>query len=814
MASHSYTFRRFVIICMILFFGHSMVFCATNKPFVSNTAQLEDSTFAEWIKPFKDADEGVFYFRKSFELKSVLSNFIIHISADNKYVLNVNGKQIARGPAIGDLSAWNYETIDLAPYLQVGKNIIAVKVVNMGKKRPARQISNTTALIIQGNSSIEQIINTDASWLTSKDSGYYFVKMKSDIVGGGYIAGGTDSVVLNGRFNKWTEIQYDDSDWTHPIELGKGNHLGLNTWVGTPWFLKESKLAAMQPEKQKIKQLLSVTGANVKFENKSEKFQVSIPANSQVEMLFDNEILTVGYPQLHVSGGKNTKIKIQYQEALFDSLGNKTHRNKWQNMIMKGYYDVFVLDGSQKVFEPVSTRTFRYIKMTINTGNEALQIDDFYNNFSVYPFQLKAKFTSDNKLLSDIWNISWRTSQLCASDTYMDCPYYEQLQYIGDTRLQALTSLYVTDDDKLVRNAIEQFNNSMQPMGLTRSSYPCAGIQIIPPFSLVYINMIHDYYKLRDDSVFIKQFVPGMKFILEWFVGKIGKNGMLGSLPYWNFVDGVPQFINGSPPGVTEGSSAQITIQLAHALDNAVDIFQYLGLDCDVTRYKAISDSLKISTLKLCFDENKQLIAETPDKQLFSQHTNSMAILSNMFDSTLTKSVANKIITDTTLVQTTMYFDFYVFQALKKADLGDQILPSMKKWKFFLDNGFTTLPEHGIESRSDCHAWSAHPMFDFLNITCGISSLSAGFKIVEIRPQIGNLNKFEACFPHPEGEIKVTLKKSKLKTVFTVDFPKNTKGFFIFDNKKYSINQGNNVYEFNRIVNPKLPRFGVVPFNK
>ncbi|WP_372490084.1 hypothetical protein [Chitinophaga sedimenti] len=32
--------------------------------------------------------------------------------------------------------------------------------------------------------------------------------------------------------------------------------------------------------------------------------------------------------------------------------------------------------------------------------------------------------------------MGWRTSRLCAYETYMDCPYYEQLQYIGDTRIR------------------------------------------------------------------------------------------------------------------------------------------------------------------------------------------------------------------------------------------------------------------------------------------------------------------------------------------------------------------------------------------
>ena len=86
----------------------------------------------------------------------------------------------------------------------------------------------------------------------------------------------------------------------------------------------------------------------------------------------------------------------------------------------------------------------------------------------------------------EIWNVGWRTARLCANETYYDCPYYEQLQYIGDTRIQALISLYVSGDDRLVRNALMCYNESRKYDGLTQSRYPSANIQVIPPFSLYY----------------------------------------------------------------------------------------------------------------------------------------------------------------------------------------------------------------------------------------------------------------------------------------------------------------------------------------
>ena len=61
---------------------------------------------------------GVYHFRKTFVLPEAPARFIIHLSADNRYRLFVNGKAVCSGPARSDLAHWNFETIDIAPFLQ------------------------------------------------------------------------------------------------------------------------------------------------------------------------------------------------------------------------------------------------------------------------------------------------------------------------------------------------------------------------------------------------------------------------------------------------------------------------------------------------------------------------------------------------------------------------------------------------------------------------------------------------------------------------------------------------------------------------
>ena len=121
----------------------------------------------------------------------------------------------------------------------------------------------------------------------------------------------------------------------------------------------------------------------------------------------------------------------------------------------------------------------------------------------------------------------------------------------------------------------------------------------------------------------------------------------------------------------------------------------------------------------------------------------------------------------------------------------------MDKWKTFLDHGFTTFPEHGIESRSDCHAWSAHPMYDFLNITCGVESTSPGFKTVEIRPQPGRLTEINATMPHPSGNISVALtRNNKGKGYCEIELPAEVTGYLIYNNKSHFLTGGKNEFLF------------------
>jgi len=92
---------------------------------------------------------GVFHFRKNITLDSIPQHFMIHVSGDNRYELFVNGERVLEGPARGDLDHWRYETLDIAPHLVAGQNVLAAVVWNFAELAPQAQMMNETGFIVR-----------------------------------------------------------------------------------------------------------------------------------------------------------------------------------------------------------------------------------------------------------------------------------------------------------------------------------------------------------------------------------------------------------------------------------------------------------------------------------------------------------------------------------------------------------------------------------------------------------------------------------------------------------------------------------------
>jgi alpha-L-rhamnosidase len=766
-----------------------------------NKELLKSPWPAEWITHPTAAPNafGVYHFRKQIDLISTPQNFIVHISGDNKFRLFINGERVLEGPSRGDLLHYRFTTIDLAPFLKSGKNTIAAVVWNFGEHKALSQISNRTAFILQGNGEAEMIINTDDSWKVIQNSAYEPIPFGPIAFHGYYVVGPGERINASMHLWDWEKPDFDHQAWVKAMKLGRGTPQGLNSHEN--WILVQDQLPDMENLSQRFNSVRRVAGGKV-----SDQFihgkAVQVPANSKVSIILDQGKNTVAFPELIVSNGKGSKIKLTYGESLFDDKYRKGNRNEVEGKKIFGTYDLIAHDGnSNRFYSTLYYRTFRYIELEIETGSEPLIINDFKSRFTAYPFKENGRFLSDDPMLKKIWDIGWHTARLCAYDTYMDTPYYEQLQYVADTRIQALISLYVSGDDRLMRNAIEQLRDSQVAEGITQSRYPTELPQFIPNFSLFWISMLHDFWMYREDDLFLKQFLPNMRSILSWWENKVTDKDMIPLLPYWDFTDHTYKTTQIAAAGRGEEGITPNTLQFAYTLRQAADLFNYFGENYDADKYTKLADRLVAGTYNHTYDPERKIFADTPAKKSYSQHANIFAVLTNAVPKDQQPELLEKIVTLPDLVQQTIYFQFYLFQAFKEAGVPDRYLDNLGSWKKSVEMGFTTFPEEGPEkSRSDCHAWSASPNYDFLATVCGIRPSSPGFKTVQIAPALGHLREVVGSMPHPLGEIVVKLKKDRAGISGEVNLPDGLNGVFLWEGKTVELKEGSNKIKYQPIA--------------
>lgn len=743
---------------------------------------------AQWIThpDGPQREFGVFYFRKTFVITNYPPRFVVHVSGDNRYQFFVNGSRVLEGPARGDLLHWRFESLDLTHFLRPGQNVLAAVVWNYAGEAPMAQMTSETGFILQGNDDYNQMANTDASWKCLKDSSLTLLQPKV----AGYFVAGPGEQWDGARYPwGWESVDYDDSAWKLARELVPGDPRGI--WNGVSrWFLVPRNIPPMEHRTERLARVVRSQGAEVPGNFLEGLAPLTIPARSRATILFDQPHLTTAYPELVVSGGRGAKITLSYAEALTKN-GVKGNRNETEGKALMGYEDRFIADGGkERLFRPLWWRTYRYLQAEVETGDEPLAVEDLRGIYTGYPFVLRARFESDDPELGRIWEVGWRTARLCAHETYMDCPYYEQLQYAGDTRIQALISLYMTGDDRLVRNALELLDASRTPEGITQSRYPSAMPQFVSTFSLLWVGMVHDFWEYRGDPDYLRQFLPGIRGVLGWFEARLGGDGLLGPVEWWTFVDWVPAWQEGVPPVEQGGQSVILTLQFAGALREAADLEAAFGNPERAAHYSEVRGRIIEAVRRLYLASDRKLAPDTPAHKQFSQHANVLAVLEDAIPAGDQRLVMQQVLSDPALTQATFYFRYYLHRAMRKAGLGDEYVRQLQPWREMLALGLTTWAENPEPARSDCHAWSAHPNFDLLATVAGIGPAAPGFREVVIEPHLGPLARVDASMPHPLGEISVSYRRDGEAMKAQVILPKGLIGTFSWKGNSVTLHPG------------------------
>jgi alpha-L-rhamnosidase len=353
-------------------------------------------------------------------------------------------------------------------------------------------------------------------------------------------------------------------------------------------------------------------------------------------------------------------------------------------------------------------------------------------------------------------------------------------------------SIYQSGDDRLMRNAIEQFDDSRTSEGLTASSHPSSLRQQIPPFSLWWIAMVHDYWMLRDDQPFVRARMQGVRSVLDWFENHVDETGLLGPMPWWNYLDWAKNYPGGIPPGGGKGHAIAFSLQFVIALQQASELEQALGRSAEAERCRELAARLIGAVRAKAWDADRGLFVDSLEKRVFSQQTNALAILAGAVPDGKQRAVMETVIAAPSLEQATYYFRFYVDEALQRTGLADRYLERLGPWRDMIANGLTTTAETPEPTRSDSHAWAAHPNYELLATVLGIRPAQPGFRKVLIAPALGTLKRASGKMPHPKGEIQVSYRLSATTLNAAVTLPADVPGEFRWRGETLTLRGGRN----------------------
>lgn len=757
---------------IILFFTFHFLFLVSNGQLAKEinypapVKQVKAWT-ASWVRcpDAPEADYGVMLFRKSITLSEKPESYIIHVSGDNRYKLYINGVLTSIGPQLSDTRHWRYETIDIGPYLVKGSNVIAAEVANWGPDRFFGIISLRTAFIMQGASEKEKAVNTPDGWKAMHNKAFHPLHINwiygVDIVGGFYASNPGDSIVMKDYPTGWNTGLYDDKGWKKAEWIWRANN---DNESGHYWLMKPRTTPQVIQSKERSAVVVRTNGIENAAGFADGKSPLTIKPNSKASILLDFKKITIGFPELLFSGGKGGKITLRYAENLLRPDLSKGNRNEIEGKTIRGVHDVIMPDGRLDfLFSPLWYRAFRYAQIDIETKDDPLVLSDFYNVTTLSPIKRKAVFECSDPVYKKIDDICWYTAFICTQDNLISDAYYEQMMYVGDSKVHALVNLYMTGDDVWLRNAIEQFNYSRLPNGLLTSCYPVRASFYHVNFSLYWIDMIYDFMMHCNDREFVRSYANNIQETLQWFEENKNEKGLIAGNFGKFFIDWYndPPFAGkGLSPGSEKGNSATVTLQYAYTLLHAAEIYKYLGMNADAENCIQRAEKVKNDVQKACWNPERKLFVENPGGTFYDERTNLLAVKAGMFSLNLQKELFVRSMSDSTISKPVYFFRFHTFDVMRELGLGEYFDSQLDIWKELLPLNLTTTPERQARQRSDAHPWGAYPSVAFIKVVAGIMPAEPEFKSVDIAPALGDLQYVKASYPHYLGDIIVDLRKN------------------------------------------------------
>ncbi|MFX3636647.1 MAG: family 78 glycoside hydrolase catalytic domain [Candidatus Pristimantibacillus sp.] len=423
----------------------------------------------------------------------------------------------------------------------------------------------------------------------------------------------------------------------------------------------------------------------------------------------------------------------------------------------------YVCKSGRQFYETPIRRGFRYLALNVRNAAAPVRIYGVTMTQSNYPVAEVGRFECSDPLLNDIWEISRHTTKLCMEDTFVDCPAYEQVFWVGDSRNEALVSNYLYGVQDIVKRCLRLVPGSKDQTPLFANQVPSGWSSVIPNWTFFWAIACYEYYEQTGDKAFAEEMYSHISYTLDHYLLKIDDSELF-NVQGWNLLDWSP---------IDQPNDGIVTHQnlfLVRTLRVAADMGLLVGEQESSSRFALAADRLAAAINTQLWDEEKQayidcIHADGRRSDVLSMQTQVVASLTGVAQGDRKKVIDQYVLAPPAhFVQIgSPFMSFFYYEALGKLGEVGLILDDIRhNYGNMIKHGATTCWEqypHFAEnranpdmlSRSHCHAWSSAPAYFLGREVLGVKSLAPGWRIVEIAPIPNGLDWARGSVPHPAG---------------------------------------------------------------
>lgn len=412
-------------------------------------------------------------------------------------------------------------------------------------------------------------------------------------------------------------------------------------------------------------------------------------------------------------------------------------------------------------FDTLWWRCGRYVAVTIETADAPLTVRALGLEETRYPLETASRFECGHPGPAAFIPPAIRCMQMCAHETHMDCPFYEQQMWVGDMRVQLLVSYCMTRDDRLARKCIRMAAASRRPGEATLCRWPVRQRMVIPSFSMWFVSMVHDYALWRGDLAFVREVMPEARATLDVLLQRPHAGGLYRMPWGWNYVDWT-RWPCGAPALDPETPTAVNNWQLVLVLRQMRDVEIWLGETELAARWDRLARALAGRLDALCWDTDAGIYRDRPEIPEFSEHTQALAVISGHLPAGRGDSIRAHLARRADRARASLYFQFYLFEMYRELGMADDLWAALQPYFDLPAQGYRTTPEILVNPRSDCHAWSAHPYYHFFATLLGIRPVAPGFAACRVAPLPGPWGDVRGALVHPQGLIEVGVRDGRV----------------------------------------------------